>query len=58
MHVPHSAGSDIGWLHAHSEIVSRDEPTEIGSGFVVRIEPRHRTEFLERFNGRIESTDS
>lgn len=58
VHVPHSAGSDIGWLHAHSEIISRDEPTELGSGFVVRIEPRHKTEFLERFNGRIESSDA
>jgi GTP-binding protein HflX len=54
VHVPHSAGADIGWLHSHSEVVSRDEPTEQGSGFIVRIEPRHKAEFLERFNGRIE----
>jgi GTP-binding protein HflX len=58
VHVPHTAGADIGWLHAHSEIVSRDEPTEQGSGFVVRVEPRHKTAFLERFNGRIESSDA
>lgn len=58
VHVPHTAGSDIGWLHSHSEIISRDEPTEKGSGFVVRIEPRHKTAFLERFNGRIESSDA
>ncbi|WP_332691483.1 GTPase HflX [Devosia sp.] len=58
VHVPHTAGSDIGWLHSHSEIVSRDEPTEQGSGFIVRIEPRHKAEFLERFNGRIESSDA
>jgi GTP-binding protein HflX len=58
VHVPHTAGSDIGWLHSHAEIVSRDEPTETGSGFVVRIEPRHKAEFLERFNGRIESSDA
>lgn len=58
VHVPHTAGADIGWLHSHSEIVSRDEPTEDGSGFVVRIEPRHKTAFLERFNGRIESSDA
>jgi GTP-binding protein HflX len=57
VHVPHSAGADIGWLHSHSEIVSRDEPTEQGSGFVVRIEPRHKAAFLERFNGRIEIAD-
>lgn len=58
VHVPHTAGSDIGWLHSHSEIVSRDEPTELGSGFTVRVEPRHKAEFLERFNGRIESSDA
>jgi GTPase len=55
VHVPHTAGADIGWLHSHSEIISRDEPTEQGSGFVVRVEPRHRTAFLERFNGRFET---
>lgn len=58
VHVPHTAGSDIGWLHSHSEIVARDEPTEQGSGFTVRVEPRHKAEFLERFNGRIESSDA
>jgi GTP-binding protein HflX len=55
VHVPHTAGGDIGWLHAHTEIISRDEPTEQGSGFVVRVEPRHKTAFLERFNGRFET---
>ncbi|MDB5537530.1 MAG: hflX [Devosia sp.] len=58
VHVPHSAGADIGWLHSHAEIISRDEPNEKGSGFVVRIEPRQKTAFLERFNGRIESSDA
>jgi len=58
VHVPHSAGADIGWLHSHAEIISRDEPTEKGSGFVVRIEPRQKTAFLERFNGRIDSSDA
>ena len=58
VHVPHAAGADIGWLHSHAEIISRDEPTEVGSGFVVRIEPRQKTAFLERFNGRIDSSDA
>ncbi len=53
VHVPHSAGADIGWLHTHAEIISRDEPDENGSGFVVRVEPRHKAAFLERFNGRL-----
>jgi GTP-binding protein HflX len=58
VHVPHTAGADIGWLHSHAEIISRDEPSEKGSGFVVRVEPRHRAAFVERFNGRIESPDA
>ncbi|WP_137151944.1 GTPase HflX [Devosia sp. FKR38] len=58
VHVPHSAGADIGWLHSHAEVISRDEPTEKGTGFVVRVEPRHKTAFLERFNGRIEGSDA
>ena len=55
--VPHSAGADIGWLHSHAEIIERDEPTERGSGFLVRIDRRRRAEFLERFNGRIDNPD-
>ena len=58
VHVPHSAGGDIGWLHSHTEVISRDEPTELGTGLVVRVEPRHKTAFLERFNGRIDSSDA
>ena len=57
VHVPHSAGSDIGWLHSNAEVISRDEPTEAGSDFVVRIDQRHRAAFLERFNGRIAVSD-
>ncbi|MDB5505805.1 MAG: hflX [Devosia sp.] len=58
VHVPHSAGGDIGWLHNHAEVIVRELPTEQGSDFVVRVEPRHRMAFLERFNGRIENLDS
>jgi GTP-binding protein HflX len=57
VHIPHSAGSDIGWLHSNAEVVSRSEPTELGQDYVVRIDPRHRTAFLERFNGRIALSD-
>ncbi|KKB10318.1 GTPase HflX [Devosia chinhatensis] len=57
VHVPHTAGSDIGWLHNHAEVISRDEPTEKGSDFVVRVDPRHRSAFLERFNGRIATSE-
>ena len=55
--VPHSAGADIGWLHSNAEIIEREEPTEQGSGFLVRIDPRRRVEFLERFNGRIDNLE-
>jgi len=54
VHVPHAAGGDVGWLYGHAEIIERLEPTEKGSDFVVRVEPRHLREFQERFNGRIE----
>ena len=57
VHVPHSAGADIGWLHSHAEVISRDVPTEKGSDFVVRVDPRHKAAFLERFNGRIALSD-
>ncbi|MCW5721932.1 MAG: GTPase HflX [Devosia sp.] len=57
VHVPHSAGSDIGWLHTHSEVIERAEPTEQGQDFVVRVDPRHKASFLERFNGRIAISD-
>src|SRR5690606_29021884 len=55
--VPHSAGADIGWLHSNAEIIEREEPTEQGSSFLVRIDPRRRVEFLERFNGRIDNLE-
>jgi len=57
VHVPHSAGSDIGWLHSHAEVIGREEPTEKGSDYVVRVDPRHKAAFLERFNGRIAVSD-
>jgi GTP-binding protein HflX len=56
VHVPHSAGADIGWLHSHSEVTSRDA-SETGQDYVVRVDPRHKTTFLERFNGRIAVSD-
>lgn len=55
--VPHSAGSDIGWLHSHAEVIERAEPNEKGQDFVVRVDPRHKATFLERFNGRIAISD-
>lgn len=57
VHVPHSAGTDIGWLHAHAEVISRDEPDAAGTDFLVRVQARHLSEFLERFNGRIDRAE-
>jgi GTP-binding protein HflX len=57
VHVPHIAGADIGWLHSHSEVITRDEPDEQGTSFVVRLDPRHKAEFFERFNGRISAAE-
>jgi len=57
VHVPHSAGSDIGWLHSHAEVIERGLPDENGQDFVVRVDPRHKATFLERFNGRIAISD-
>jgi GTP-binding protein HflX len=54
VHIPYSAGSDIGWLHEHAEVLSRPEPGDTGTNLTVRVEPRHLATFLERFNGRIE----
>jgi GTP-binding protein HflX len=53
VHVPYTAGADVGWLYGHAEIVSTDEPDETGTTYEVRIDPRFRAAFNERFAGRI-----
>ncbi|MEO6395004.1 MAG: GTPase HflX [Devosia sp.] len=53
--IPHSNGADVGWLYGHAEIVNREEPDEEGQTYEVRVEPRHRSAFSERFAGRIEA---
>ena len=56
--VPHTAGADLGWLYGHAEIVSRGEPDETGQIYEVRVEPRHKAAFSQRFAGRIEGADA
>ena len=56
VHVPHTAGSDVGWLYGHAEIVGNDEPDEGGTTYEVRVDPRHAAAFAERFAGRIEAS--
>jgi GTP-binding protein HflX len=52
--VPHTNGADVGWLYGHAEIIGKDEPDEEGQTYEVRVEPRHKASFTQRFAGRIE----
>jgi GTP-binding protein HflX len=53
VHVPYTAGADIGWLYGHAEIVATEPPDETGTTYEVRVDPRFRDAFTERFAGRI-----
>ena len=53
--VPHTNGADVGWLYGHAEIIGKGEPDEEGQTYEVRVEPRHKATFTERFAGRIEA---
>ena len=51
--IDHSAGADVGWLYGHAEIIGRDDADDEGQVFEVRVEPRHKQAFTQRFGGRI-----
>ncbi|HWA17554.1 MAG TPA: GTPase HflX [Devosia sp.] len=53
--IPHSQGSDVGWLYGHAEIIAKEEPDDEGQVYEVRVDPRHKAAFTERFSGRIEA---
>ena len=53
--IPHTNGADVGWLYGHAEIIGKDEPDEEGQTYEVRVDPRHRDSFTQRFAGRIET---
>ncbi len=53
--VPHVNGADVNWLYGHAEIIAREEPDEEGQTYEVRVDPRHRAAFTDRFAGRIEA---
>lgn len=53
--VPHANGADVNWLYGHAEIIGRDAPDDEGQTYEVRIDPRHRASFAQRFAGRIEA---
>jgi GTP-binding protein HflX len=56
--IPHTAGADVGWLYGHAEIISREEADDEGQVFEVRVEPRHKQAFAQRFGGRIAGSDA
>lgn len=53
--LPHAQSGETGWLYEHAEVLERREPDEHGTRYRVRVLPRHRTEFLDKFSGLIES---
>ena len=55
VHIAHAAGADVGWLYNHAEIIGREDPDEEGQVYEVRIDPRHRTAFTDRFGDRVAS---
>lgn len=55
--IPHESSAETGWLYANAEVVERDEPDDEGTRYTVRVLPRHRAEFSEKFAGRITGLD-
>ncbi len=55
VHIPHVNGADVNWLYGHAEIIGRGEPDDVGQTYEVRIDPRNRASFAQRFAGRIDA---
>jgi GTP-binding protein HflX len=53
--IPHINGADVGWLYGHAEIIGRGEPDDEGQTYEVRVDPRFKAGFAQRFAGRIEA---
>ena len=53
VHVPFTAGADVGWLYGHAQIIGTEPPDDTGTTYEVRVDPRYRAAFAERFAGRI-----
>lgn len=51
--VAHAEGADVAWLYGHSEVIGKDEADDDGQVYEVRVEPRFKTAFTERFGDRI-----
>ena len=41
--------------HINAEIIAKDEPDDEGQSYEVRVDPRHKAAFSQRFSGRIET---
>ncbi len=54
--IPHANGADVGWLYGHAEIIGKDEPDDEGQTYEVRVDPRNKAGFTQRFAGRIEAS--
>ncbi len=48
-----SDGEGQAWLHAHTEVMSREAGEEGGAHFQIRVAPEHRDRVLRRFPGAI-----
>nr|WP_245944955.1 GTPase HflX [Pelagibacterium lacus] len=51
--IPHELSAETGWLYANAEVIERGEPDDSGTRYTVRVLPRHKAEFSEKFAGRI-----
>jgi GTP-binding protein HflX len=53
--IPHANGADAAWLYGHAEIIGKGEPDDESQTYEVRVDPRNRAAFTQRFAGRIEA---
>jgi len=53
VHVPFAAGADVGWLYGHAQVISAEPTDDTGTTYEVRVDPRFKAVFAEKFAGRI-----
>ena len=56
--ISHAEGGEVGWLYGHAEVIGRAESDDEAQVFEVRVEPRHKAAFTQRFAGRFEASDA
>jgi GTP-binding protein HflX len=52
VHVPFAAGADVGWLYGHAQVIAAEPADETGTTYQVRVDPRFKAVFAEKFAGR------